>query len=101
MQAKSQADPSKVIKLKVAIDPTKEPLRPGMRFRGQIETEKLPKVVQVPADAVFVTPDGPVAYRDSGGKLERVKLTLGRRNATAIEVKAGLAPGDRVSRTEP
>lgn len=101
VQAKSQTDPSKVIKLKIAIDPTKEPLRPGMRFRGQIETEKLPAVVQVPADAVFVTPDGPVAYRDSGGKLERVKLTLGRRNATAIEVKAGLAPGDRVSRTEP
>jgi HlyD family secretion protein len=98
---KSQADPSKVIKLKIAIDPTKEPLRPGMRFRGQIETEKLPAVVQVPADAVFVTPDGPVAYRESGGTLERVKLTLGRRNASAIEVKAGLAPGDRVSRTEP
>ena len=98
---KSQADPSKVIKLKVAIDPTKEPLRPGMRFRGQIETAKLPGVVQVPADAVFVTPEGPVAYRESGGKLEKVKLVLGQRNQRAIEVKQGLAPGDRVSRSEP
>ncbi len=101
VQRKSQNDPSKIVKLKLALDPTKEPLRPGMRFRGQIETEKLPKVVQVPADAVFITGDGPVAYRDSDGKLERVKLTLGRRNASAIEVKAGLAPGDRVSRVEP
>jgi HlyD family secretion protein len=98
---KSQTDPSKVIKLKIAIDPTKEPLRPGMRFRGQIETAKLPGVVQVPADAVFVTPEGPVAYRESGGKLERVKLVLGQRNQTAIEVKQGLSPGDRVSRSEP
>ena len=98
---KSQADPSKVIKLKIAIDPTKEPLRPGMRFRGQIETAKLPGVVQVPADAVFVTPEGPVAYRESGGKLERVKLVLGQRNQTAIEVKQGLSAGDRVSRSEP
>jgi len=98
---KSQTDPSKVIKLKIAIDPTKEPLRPGMRFRGQIETAKLPGVVQVPADAVFVTPDGPVAYRESGGKLERVKLVLGLRNQNAIEVKQGLSPGDRVSRSEP
>jgi hypothetical protein len=72
-----------------------------MRFRGQIETEKLPQVVQVPADAVFITGDGPVAYRDAGGALEAVKLTLGRRNATAIEVKAGLAAGDRVSRVQP
>ena len=98
---KSQTDPSKVVHLKIAIDPTKELLRPGMRFRGQIETEKLAKVVQVPADAVFVTDGGPVAYRDEGGKLVAVKLTLGRRNATAIEVKAGLAPGDRVSRVQP
>ncbi len=98
---KSQTDPSKIIKLKVAIDPTKEPLRPGMRFRGQIETAKLPGVVQVPADAVFVTPEGPVAYRESGGKLEKVKLVLGQRNQSAIEVKQGLAPGDHVSRTEP
>jgi multidrug efflux pump subunit AcrA (membrane-fusion protein) len=101
VQNKSQTDPSKVIHLKVAIDPTKEPLRPGMRFRGQIETEKLAQVVQVPADAVFVTADGPVAYRDSGGKLERVKLVLGKRNSAAIEVKSGLAPGDRVSRVAP
>jgi multidrug efflux pump subunit AcrA (membrane-fusion protein) len=101
VQIKSQTDPSKVIHLKVAIDPTKEPLRPGMRFRGQIETEKLAKVVQVPADAVFVTADGPVAYRESGGKLEAVKLVLGKRNGTAIEVKSGLAPGDRVSRVQP
>ena len=90
-----------MIHLKVAIDPTKEPLRPGMRFRGQIETEKLAKVVQVPADAVFVTADGPVAYRESGGKLEAVKLVLGKRNNTAIEVKSGLQPGDRVSRVAP
>ena len=101
VERKSDTDPSKIVKLKIAIDPTKELLRPGMRFRGQVETEKLPKVVQVPAEAVFVTADGPVAYRDDGGKLEPVKLTLGRRNATAIEVKAGLAPGDRVSRVQP
>lgn len=101
VQRKSETDPSKIVRLKIAIDPTKELLRPGMRFRGQVETEKVPKVVQVPADAVFVTPDGPVAYREDGGKLEQVKLTLGRRNATAIEVKAGLAPGDRVSRVQP
>jgi HlyD family secretion protein len=101
VQRKSEADPSKIVHLKIAIDPTKELLRPGMRFRGQIETEKLAKVVQVPADAVFVTDAGPVAYRDEGGKLVAVKLTLGRRNASAIEVKAGLAPGDRVSRVQP
>jgi len=72
-----------------------------MRFRGEVETERVAGVVQVPADAVFVTPDGPVAYRSSGDGVSRVKLTLGKRNASAIEVKSGLSPGDRVSRVDP
>jgi HlyD family secretion protein len=101
VQAKSNTDPSKVVKLRIEIAETQVPLRPGMRFRGQVETEHLTRVVQVPADAVFVTPAGPVAYRQTGGGLERVRLSLGRRTATAIEVASGLAPGDRVSRVDP
>ncbi len=99
--AKSQVDPSKVAKLSIELAKTSVPLRPNMRFRGQVETEKLAQVVQVPTEAVFVTPDGPVAYRAVGGGIEQVKLVLGKRSASAIEVKQGLAAGDRVSRTEP
>ncbi len=98
---KSRNDPSKVVKLKIALDATTVPLRPGMRFRGQVETEKLAQVVQVPAECVFVSTDGPVAYVDHGGTLERVKLVLGKRNASAIEVKSGLSAGEQVSRVDP
>ena len=102
VHAKSPADPSKIIDLQIAVDPAKDaPLRPGMRFRGQVETDRIVDAIQVPTEAVFVMADGPVAYVDRGGHLERVHLELGRRNATAIEVKAGLAPGDRVSRSAP
>jgi HlyD family secretion protein len=99
---KSQADPSNIVKLKIKVDaPPNTPLRPGMRFRGQVETERIAGALQVPAEAVFVTPDGPVVYRSTGDGLSKVKVTLGKRNATAIEVKSGLAPGDRVSRIDP
>jgi hypothetical protein len=101
VRARSAADPSKVVKLKIAIDPTTAPLRPGMRFRGQVEIERLASVVQVAVDAVFVTADGPVAYRKTAGGFERVRLSLGRRTASAVEVVSGLAPGDRVSRVDP
>jgi multidrug efflux pump subunit AcrA (membrane-fusion protein) len=101
VEPKSYTDPSKVVKLKVAIEPTKVPLRPGMRFRGLVELERLPNVVVVPVDAVFVKPDGPVAYRKRGTGFERVKLELGKRSATSIQVVHGLDPGDRVARTEP
>jgi HlyD family secretion protein len=98
---KSDEDPSKRVKLKIELDPTTIPLRPGMRLRGQIETETLHQVVIVPADAVFVTVDGPVAYREHAGRLERIAVVLGKRSATAIEVRSGLSPGDRVSRVDP
>jgi HlyD family secretion protein len=99
---KSPADPSNVVKVKITIDAVDGvPLRPGMRFRGEVETERVTNVVQVPAEAVFVTPQGPVAYRSTGDGVARVVVTLGRRNATMIEVVTGLAPGDRVSRVDP
>jgi hypothetical protein len=49
---------------------------------------------------VFVTADGPIVYRDTGHGLERVKIEVGSRTATAIEIKSGLEPGDRISRVD-
>lgn len=96
------ADPSKLVQLQIAIAPTTGAgLRPGMRFRGEIEVQRIPGAIQVPAEAVFVDPDGPVAYRDTAHGLERVALRIGRRTADAIEVVAGLAAGDRVARIAP
>lgn len=101
VRARSQTDRSRVIDIKITLDATKAPLRPGMRFRGEVETERVANVVMIPSDAVFVTPEGPVAYRNHNGSIERVKIKLGRRSSTMIEVTSGLAPGDRVSRSEP
>jgi HlyD family secretion protein len=101
VRQKSNTDLSKVVEIKVALDATKLPLRPGMRFRGEVEIERIPDVVQIPSDAVFVTPEGPIAYRSSGNSVERVALVLGKRSASMIEVKSGLAAGDRVSRVDP
>jgi HlyD family secretion protein len=101
IEPKSAADPSKIEKLKIAIAETKVPLRPGMRFRGNVEIERIKNAVIVPVDCVFVKPDGAVAYRKHGSGYERIKLELGKRSASAIEVIKGLEPGDRVARTEP
>ena len=98
----SDTDPSNVVRLQIALEPAPAyALRPGMRFRGQIEIQRLAAVVQMPADAVFIAPDGPVAYRETAGGVERVRLELGRRSTDAIEVASGLSPGDRVSRINP
>jgi HlyD family secretion protein len=102
LHAKSAADPSKVVDLEITVEPAKDaPLRPGMRFRGRVEIEHIVAAVQVPTDAVFATPEGPVAYVLRGDHFDRARLELGRRNAAEIEVKSGLSPGDRVSRSVP
>jgi hypothetical protein len=100
--ASSDADPNKLVQLQIAIAPAAGAgLRPGMRFRGEIEVQRIAGAVQVPAEAVFVDPGGPVAYRDTAHGLEPVALRLGRRTADAIEVEAGLTAGDRVARIAP
>jgi hypothetical protein len=101
VHAKSQNDKSKVADLELAIDATTAPLRPGMRFRGDVEVERVASVVQVPSEAVFVSPDGPIAYVQRGDRLVAQPIHIGHRSATACEVTSGLAAGDRVSRSEP
>ena len=102
VEARSDTDPSKVAAVDLElIAQGAHPLRPGMRFRGEVETLRVPNVIAIPAEAVFVTADGPIAYRLDGDELTAVKLQLGRRTATAIEVVGGLTAGARVSRVDP
>ncbi len=102
VQRKSWQNPLKVVRLDVALDRT-DPvrMRPGMRFRGTIETGRIPRALVVPADAIFPTPDGPVAYRKTVLGSEAVPVQLGARNATLVEVLHGLREGDEVARGAP
>jgi HlyD family secretion protein len=76
-------------------------MRPGMQFRGRVETLRAPGTLLVPLEAVFIRPEGPVAFRRGSGGPELVRLTLGRRNGRYAEVLAGLTEGDRVARRDP
>ena len=100
VQRQSQANPSRIVKLTIELERAGGlPLRPGMRFRGRVETGRVPAAILVPAEAVFITASGPVAFRKgSGGEVETVHLRLGPRSDTSIQVLSGLAPGDQVSR---
>ena len=101
VQTKSQFNPLKVVKLEIDLDRTDSQLmRPGMRFYGTVEIERAAKTLVIPAEAVFNRPDGPVVYRRSGWGSEEVKPELGRRNDRLVEIRSGLAAGDKVSRRD-
>jgi multidrug efflux pump subunit AcrA (membrane-fusion protein) len=101
VQRQSFRNPVKVVKLVVALDSTDaRKMRPGMRFRGVIETGRIADAVLVPADAVFPTDAGPIAFRKTLTGFGRRILTLGARNEASVEVKTGLEPGDRIARRD-
>jgi hypothetical protein len=102
VERRSPDNPRRIVRTAIEIDQT-EParMRPGMRFRGTAETERLSGVVLIPASAVFLSAQGPVAYRRRGMGAEPVRLTLGKSNAEYVEVVAGLAAGDEVARVQP
>lgn len=99
VQIKSRDVPTKVVQVKLSIDPVDGlALRPGMRYRGEVETEILDNVLIAPLTAVTASSRGAVAYRQSGDDLERIEVVLGKRSKREIQVLEGLAEGDRLAR---
>lgn len=93
--------PLRVVRVQIALSAT-EPLRmrPGMRFVGTIETERLPGALHMPLDAVFLREEGPVAFKRTAGGFEEVRLTLGKTYRGDVEVLSGVAEGDQVARVD-
>jgi multidrug efflux pump subunit AcrA (membrane-fusion protein) len=98
----SSRNPLKVVRLDMELAETDvQRMRPGMRFRGRIETERHESVLMIPAGAVFATADGPVVYRSTILGFERVGVSLGPRNESSVQVLEGLEPGDLVAESNP
>jgi multidrug efflux pump subunit AcrA (membrane-fusion protein) len=101
VQSKSEINPLKVVKLDISLDRTdSQRMRPGMRFLGTVEIERVAKALVAPVEVVFNRPDGPVIYRRKGWGSELVRPVLGRHNDRLVEIRQGLAPGDRISRRD-
>jgi HlyD family secretion protein len=96
----SPESPLGIVRVQIALDHT-DPLRmrPGMRFRGIAESERL-RALRIPTAAVFMTERGPVAYKKHGSGYETLRLELGRAQHEYVEVLGGLSEGDEVSRSD-
>ena len=97
VEQRTPRSPEKVVRVEIELEATdRQRMRPGMRFRGRIEVERMESVLMVPQEAVRVGPEGPwVRLRQSFGTRE-VQPELGRRNQDFFEVVTGLKEGDRV-----
>ena len=73
-------------------------VRPDLSVEGTIELERLEDVIYVgrPAFGQDESTVGLFKLTGDGNDAERVKVKLGRGSVNAIEIEAGLQPGDRV-----
>jgi HlyD family secretion protein len=98
----SPRNPLKVIGVEIKLDTTDTSrMRPGMMFRGRLETGRLTGVVVAPLTAVFPRGEGPVVFRKTATGWQRTRVELGRKSRSEVEVKSGVAPGDRLARQDP
>ncbi len=94
-----EGQPLKVVKVQVALDETDPTrMRPGMRFRGKVVTDRAEGALLLPLEAVGMTAEGPRVLRRRLLSEEEVRLELGRQADGKVEVLSGLAQGDRVRR---
>lgn len=102
VQKRTVGAPVKVVSLDISLDRTDpQRMRPGMRFLGTIELDRVPRALVVPAEAVFNLPEGPVVFRRTRWGTEEVRPRLGRRNDRWVEIVSGLSEGDSIALTNP
>jgi hypothetical protein len=70
--------------------------RPDLSVDATIELERLANVINVARPVRAQENASGTVFRVRGDRAERVKVEFGRASATSIEVRSGLAPGDRV-----
>jgi membrane fusion protein (multidrug efflux system) len=88
---------SRQLLLKATVPNPDRRLRPGLFANIQLEAMRAADVVIAPESAVVFDPAGTFVYRVAAdGTAERVAVELGLRRDGRVEVKSGLATGDRV-----
>jgi HlyD family secretion protein len=98
VRKRSWRTPVKGYRVEIALEKTDPTfMRPAMRFRGEVETGRVPALLLVPREAVFLRDDGPVVWSKGALGWRETRVKLGRSNRTQVEVVAGLHEGDLVS----
>lgn len=102
VQRQSPMNPAKIVRAELELEKTDpERMRPGMRFRAEIEHERASGVLLAPLAAFDLAGGAPSVERLGWLGSERIEPRLGRRNATEVEVLEGLAEGDRLRLQRP
>ncbi|MBN2612670.1 MAG: efflux RND transporter periplasmic adaptor subunit [Bacteroidales bacterium] len=75
---------------------TREELKPGRFVSVRARLSKIEKAVSIPSEAVIPEMEGEKVFVYKNGKAQEVKVSLGLRTESHVQVKSGLHFGDTV-----
>ncbi len=102
VQRETHDSPKKVVRLEIELAETDRlRMRPGMRFRGKIEVERVAGALLVDAGAVVQGPQGPLVFLRTPLGQRATAVELGRHSEGRVEVLGGLSEGDSVALADP
>ncbi len=81
----------------VAIDDADDVLLPDTNVRVTVTVANESNVLKVPRDALHVDAGQDYVYVKQGNSLRRVRVTIGVRNLSEVEITSGLKPADVVA----
>jgi membrane fusion protein, multidrug efflux system len=84
------------VKVTVRLTPSGRSFRPGAFVQVAIETDTRQKAVLIPKRAVMEEDGESFVFTTSDGIAHRKKVEIGYQNEGEVEVREGLAPGDKV-----
>ena len=93
----SRSDGSKVFQLTIALEGEVEHLRPGMTARSTILAGTIDNALCIPVAAVFIDNAEAHCFVENGFGFSKTSVVLGSQNETVIEIRKGLAEGERVA----
>ena len=93
--------PDKNFPARVSMNKIDPRLRPGMSAGIQIEIERRPNVLVIPAKASFQIDGKPTVFLLSGNRYERRPIEVAARNSSEIVVSEGLEPGQVIALDNP
>lgn len=92
---------AKVFEVKVKILEADETLRPGMSTGNVIHIETVPNKVYLQLDAIFSEEETNFVYLQSGSKVVKQEIKMGKINDNFAVIEAGVKEGDQILMTIP
>jgi HlyD family secretion protein len=93
--------PQKNFDMSVTFADPDSKLRPGMNGVARVAVGRMPNMLLVPAESVFLVDGRAVVYRIVGRALVAVPVEVAKRNKEQAAIVKGLKEGDRISLTKP